>query len=541
MTQKVLYISLAMIGLSGLFSCGRYESGANTGYLHAPAVEDTRSHAYVKQEMGLFEEEAGKVITDGPIIRPDSVSNTEEYGKMVENPFTDTRHSPASTFSIDVDNASYSNIRRMLNNRQPIPSDAVRIEEMINYFDYDYPDATGQHPFSITLEAAPAPWNAAHQLLHVGIQGKKPDYSLLSKPSNLVFLLDVSGSMSDENKLPLVKESLKLLLGRLSDNDRVAIVVYAGAAGLVLPSTPASQKDKILGAFDKLEAGGSTAGGEGILLAYKIAQENLIPGGNNRIILATDGDFNVGVSDTDELVKLAEEKRKTGVYLTICGYGMGNYKDDRLEQISNKGNGNYFYIDDQKEAEKVFVREMHANLFAIAKDVKLQLEFNPNKVKAYRLIGYENRMLNYEDFNDDTKDAGELGAGHSVTAIYEIIPVGSDSKQAIVTPEGEKQPTVSVSGLVNVKFRYKAPESETSVLLEQGLASAKGDWRQASENFRFSAAVAGWGLLLRNTPYAPELNRKIVRELAENSIGQDPFGDRKEFLQLFSSWETLGK
>lgn len=326
------------------------------------------------------------------------------------------------------------------------PNGAVRLEEMINYFDYDYPQPTGEHPFSVNMELSQAPWAQEHQLLHIGLQGKDLNYDEL-KPSNLVFLIDCSGSMSNNNKLPLLKKGLKMLLSQLDDKDKVAIVAYAGAAGLVLPATPASQANKILSALDRLEAGGSTAGGQGIELAYKTAQEALIEGGNNRVILATDGDFNVGPSSSSDLLDLITEKRKLDIYLTICGFGMGNYKDDRMEQISNAGNGNYFYIDNEKEAQKVFVREMRANMFSIAKDVKIQIEFNPQWVKAYRLVGYENRLLKAEDFDDDTKDAGELGAGHTVTAIYEIIPQGSASTQKVT-----QQPALKYQDAPSIKI-----------------------------------------------------------------------------------------
>jgi len=349
----------------------------------------------------------------------------------------------------------------------------IRIEEMVNYFTYDYKNPTGEHPFSIVTEVSQAPWNKQHKLVHIGLQGKKLDYKNL-KPSNLVFLIDVSGSMNDPNKLPLLRSSMKLLVNELSSQDRVAIVAYAGAAGLVLPSTSASEKENIIRALDRLEAGGSTAGGAGVKLAYQVALDNLIDDGNNRVILATDGDFNVGTSSTSDLVRLIEEKRKDGIYLTITGFGMGNYKDGRMEQISNAGNGNYFYIDNIKEARKVFVSEMRANMFTIAKDVKIQVEFNPGKVQAYRLIGYENRMLNAEDFNDDKKDAGELGAGHTVTALYEVIPNGVKSAflksiDALKYQQSAQTSRSNSDELLTVKFRYKRPKEDSSRLITQVL------------------------------------------------------------------------
>lgn len=510
---------------------------------------------------GVAEEESGRTLAKDekaiseivdvekpdPEGKADSLTfNTEEYGKIIENPFLGAKENPLSTFSIDVDNASYSNVRRYLREYNQIPPNgAVRLEEMINYFEYSYPQPSGEHPFSITTELGAAPWNKDHQLVHIGLQGKSLDYNEL-KPSNLVFLIDCSGSMSDENKLPLLKKSLEKLLTQLGDQDKVAIVAYAGAAGLILPATRATEKNKILNALNKLKSGGSTAGGQGIELAYKVAKENLIADGNNRVILATDGDFNVGVSSTDQLVKLIEEKRKDDIYLTICGFGMGNYKDGRMEEISNAGNGNYFYIDNEREAEKVFVREMRANMFTIAKDVKIQIEFNPNLVKAYRLIGYENRMLKKEDFDDDTKDAGELGAGHTVTAIYEIIPVGSASKQVVKNAPDLKYQSNTVASnqtdLMTVKFRYKPIKSDKSILLEQVLTKSQvPDIAQNSVNYRFSAAVAGFGMLLRESEFKGNSNYDAMAQLAQGSMGNDPNGDRAEFVQLIRIAQRLVK
>ncbi|MCP4221435.1 MAG: VWA domain-containing protein, partial [bacterium] len=351
-----------------------------------------------------------KALKNHPTAPPPNF-NTEEYNRLYENQFRKSLYTPLSTFSIDVDTGSYSNIRRFLNRHSRPPKDAVRIEEMINYFSYDYPKPKGKHPFSISTDLAPCPWNDAHVLLHIGIKGKTAEPKNLP-PSNLVFLLDVSGSMNNRDKLPLLKSSFKLLVDQLREKDRVAVVVYAGAAGLVLESTPGDRKKTIHAAIDKLSAGGSTAGGEGIRLAYTVAQQNCIPGGNNRIILATDGDFNVGVSSTSQLIRMIEEKRKKGIFLTTMGFGTGNYKDHRLEQLADKGNGCYFYIDNIMEGQKVFVHDLRGTLFTIAKDVKIQVEFNPVLVDSHRLIGYENRVLKKEDFNDDQKDAGELGAGH---------------------------------------------------------------------------------------------------------------------------------
>ncbi|WKN45503.1 vWA domain-containing protein [Tunicatimonas pelagia] len=457
------------------------------------------------------EEEADEIFM---IIEelPEINFNTEEYDRIYENDFVAVWDNPLSTFSIDVDNASYSNVRRFLTQYHELPPpDAVRIEELVNYFSYEYPQPKGEHPFALVTEVAQCPWNPEHQLLHLGIQGKSLDYEQLS-PSNLVFLVDVSGSMDEPNKLPLVQKSLRLLIDALKPTDRVAMVVYAGAAGMVLPSTPASDKDTIFKALDNLQAGGSTAGGAGIQLAYQIAKENFIADGNNRVILATDGDFNIGTSSTGDLVRMIEEKRKQDIYLTICGFGMGNYKDGRMEQISNAGNGNYFYIDHIQEAEKVFVRELRANLFTIAKDVKIQLEFNPQQVQSYRLIGYENRLLSREDFDDDLKDAGELGAGHTVTALYEIIPTPPDQEVSTATALRYQQSIVTdqanANELLTFKLRYKPIGSKQSLLIEQPVRYSENTFAKSSQNFRLSATVAGFGMLLRQSQYSGTLTFK---------------------------------
>jgi Ca-activated chloride channel family protein len=480
-------------------------------------------------------------MDDGPAI----THNTEEYDIIRENEFKDVKENPLSTLSIDVDTASYSNVRRYINYNQVPPKDAVRIEEMINYFRYEYPQPKGEHPFSITTEISEAPWNKSNRLVLVGIQGKSLDTENL-KPSNLVFLLDTSGSMNDPNKLPLLKKSLAILLDELSSKDRIAIVAYAGSAGLVLPSTPATKKDTILDAFNSLSAGGSTAGGQGIELAYKIAKQNLIKEGNNRVILCTDGDFNVGSSSTSELVRMIEEKRKDDIYLTICGFGMGNYKDGRMEQISNAGNGNYFYVDNIKEAQKIFGREMRANMFTIAKDVKIQIEFNPLKVKGYRLIGYENRVMAKEDFDDDKKDAGELGAGHTVTALYEIIPAGSaqDTKTSGDLKYQETRIKPDASGkneLMTLKMRYKPIKENTSKLIEQAVIDTNISFAKASENFRFASSVAGFGMLLRDSKFKNDLTAKEVMRIAKGAKGKDEEGYRAEFITLVDKYSLLSK
>lgn len=540
---KTLYAFSFYFCIFFLFSC----AGDTTSTISIDDAETPRSmHKSAEQMMMEEVSESESYTTDqdlGETPSSKEENNTEEYDKIQENAFKGVAQTPVSTFSIDVDNASYSNIRRYLDMDQMPPAGAVRIEEMVNYFDYDYPQPQGKDPFSINTEVSTAPWNAEHHLIHIGLQGKELAYDDL-KSSNLVFLIDASGSMGDENKLPLLKKSLKLLLAELDDKDRVAIVAYAGAAGLVLPSTPASQQETILNALDGVNSGGSTAGGEGIQLAYKIAKENLISDGNNRVILATDGDFNVGTSSSSELVSLIEEKRKDAIYLTICGFGMGNYKDGRMEQISNAGNGNYFYIDNIREAKKVFVTQMRANMFTIAKDVKIQIEFNPKTVKAYRLIGYENRLLAKEDFDDDTKDAGELGAGHTVTAIYEVILSDSKSKQAIAKAADLKYQTQTVAGnnndLMTVKFRYKPIQSDQSILLEQVLPkSALINLENSSNNYRFSAAVAGFGMLLRDSEFKGTATYDNISSLAKGALGEDKENYRTEFLQLIQTASAL--
>lgn len=540
---KTLYAFSFYFCIFFLFSC----AGDTTSTISIDDAETPRSmHKSAEQMMVEEVSESESYTTDqdlGETPSSKEENNTEEYDKIQENAFKGVAQTPVSTFSIDVDNASYSNIRRYLDMDQMPPAGAVRIEEMVNYFDYDYPQPQGKDPFSINTEVSTAPWNAEHHLIHIGLQGKELAYDDL-KSSNLVFLIDASGSMGDENKLPLLKKSLKLLLAELDDKDRVAIVAYAGAAGLVLASTPASQQETILNALDGVNSGGSTAGGEGIQLAYKIAKENLISDGNNRVILATDGDFNVGTSSSSELVSLIEEKRKDAIYLTICGFGMGNYKDGRMEQISNAGNGNYFYIDNIREAKKVFVTQMRANMFTIAKDVKIQIEFNPKTVKAYRLIGYENRLLAKEDFDDDTKDAGELGAGHTVTAIYEVILSDSKSKQAIAKAADLKYQTQTVAGnnsdLMTVKFRYKPIQSDQSILLEQVLPkSALINLENSSNNYRFSAAVAGFGMLLRDSEFKGTATYDNISSLAKGALGEDKENYRTEFLQLIQTASAL--
>lgn len=469
--------------------------------------------------------------------------NTEEYDGITENIFHGALKNPLSTFSIDVDAAAYSNVRRFINNGQRPPKDAVRIEELINYFDYDYAQPAGQHPFAFHTEISTAPWNPKHQLVHIGLQGKTiPTRDL--PPSNLVFLLDVSGSMGDPNKLPLLKSSFRMLVEQLRPQDHIAIVVYAGAAGLVLDSTPGSEKKTIIDALDQLEAGGSTAGGAGINLAYSVAKKNFVAHGNNRIILATDGDFNIGESSNASMERLIEQKRNEGVFLTVLGFGMGNYKDSKMETLADKGNGNYAYIDNINEARKVLVNEFGGTLFTIAKDVKLQVEFNPAKVQAYRLIGYENRMLKNEDFNNDKKDAGDLGSGHTVTALYEIIPVGIKSEFYAIDDLKYQKTTVNPKAeqsreLMTIKFRYKEPQGSASKLIVHPVNDSNVAFAKTSDNFRWSAAVAAFGMLLRHSEYVKEFSYDDVLQLAANSKGSDKEGYRIEFINMTKSLRGL--
>jgi Ca-activated chloride channel family protein len=464
----------------------------------------------------------------------DSGGNTESYDHIDENPFRSPRVAPMSTFSVDVDRASYTNVRRYLNQGALPPKDAVRIEELVNYFPYD--DAAprdGDVPLRVTTEIAPAPWNTNHELVRIALRAR--DIDMRHAPaSNLVFLVDVSGSMMGPGRLPLVKESLALLVNELREEDRVAIVVYAGNAGLVLPST--SDKQRILGALGGLEAGGSTAGGAGIRLAYDVAKQNFIAGGNNRVILCTDGDFNVGQSSDGELVNLIEQRRKEGSFLTILGFGMGNYKDSKMEKLAGAGNGNYGYIDDLLEARKMLVKEMGGTLHTVAKDVKLQVEFNPSRVQAYRLLGYEDRLLRDEDFTNDAKDAGDVGAGHTVTALYEIVTnnVPLDVKLPDA-PTLRYQHSSAVQGdpeLLHVAMRYKAPDGEKSMLMTYPVRAPGAARHTPSESMRFSSAVAGFGMLLRSSPNSGELNWQQVISLAKGAQGSDEDGYRSEFIRL---------
>ncbi len=482
-------------------------------------------------------------VLQGPVSQaqpPDF--NTEAYDAIQESPFVAAKDAPLSTFSIDVDTASYSNVRRFLAQGQLPPSGAVRVEELVNYFPYDYAQPTGDTPFSVTTELSQAPWNPQHQLLLVGLQGKQVAAAQLP-PRNLVFLLDVSGSMNEPNKLPLLKRSLGALVNTLGERDQVAIVVYAGASGVVLQPTSGDRQAAIREALDRLEAGGSTNGGQGIELAYSLAQHMARPGSSNRVILATDGDFNVGATSQSELFQLIEAKRKSGVFLSVLGFGMGNYKDSTLELLADKGNGNYAYIDSLAEARKVLVAQGGATLATLAKDVKLQLEFNPAHVGAYRLIGYENRRLEARDFNDDAKDAGELGAGHSVTALYEIVPPGVPFDGSHVDPLRYQQPSTPSAGhgdeLCTIKLRYKAPSSERSQLSEHVVKREASQLTATSPSFRFAAAVAVFGMTLRESPARGSSSFAMARQLAAGAQGADAEGYRREFLGLLDTASKL--
>lgn len=485
----------------------------------------------------------GKVAKNGCIVITTKkgnfrIKNNESYAVINENAFERTTLSPLSTFSIDVDKAAYSNIRRQINNGQSIHQDAVKIEEMVNYFNYDYPQPIDEHPFSINTEVVKTPWHENTNLVRIGLQGKTYDNKDLPA-SNLTFLIDVSGSMSGQNKLPLLKSAFKLLVNQLRPKDKVSIVVYAGAAGVVLEPTSGNNKQKIIQALDNLSSGGSTAGGAGISLAYKLAEQHFIKQGNNRVILATDGDFNVGASSDKDMETLIEEKRKSGVFLSVLGFGYGNYKDSKLETLADKGNGNHSYIDTMQEANKVFGKEFGGTLYTIAKDVKIQVEFNPKKVQAYRLIGYENRLLNDEDFIDDTKDAGELGSGHTVTALYEVVPVGVETTYLKNVADLKYTETKIIDNysdeLFTVKFRYKKPEASKSIEMVH-IQNTKIS--KPSDDMQFAAAVALFGMQIKNSKYYNNASVDLVLELAKKGRGKDDEGYRAEFIRLVKSYDS---
>jgi len=497
--------------------------------------------------MGLIKEEVAEtayIVQKVPVAREDPAGfSGEGYEKPTENQFVSPVVESHSTFSLDVDKASYSNVRRFINNGQLPPPAAVRVEELVNYFDYDYEQPNGKHPIAIKSSNVTCPWNKEHQLLHLSVKAQEVDTKDLPA-SNLVFLLDVSGSM--RGRLPLVKESFELLLDNLRPQDRVAIVTYAGNDRIVLASTPASEKQSIIKSLNSLQTGGGTAGAQGIKTAYKIATDNFIKDGNNRVILATDGDFNVGVSSAKRLESLITQKRETGVFLSVLGFGIGNYQDHKMQTLANKGNGNHAYIDNIKEAKKVFVNEFGGTLFTVAKDVKVQIEFNPAYVQSYRLIGYENRMLAKEDFIDDKKDAGEVGAGHTVTAIYEIIPTGSDSEFSAVVSEEQwaanrSAKQASKNNLLGyVKCRYKQPDADKSVQFDVPVSANVAEFKSMDKDVQFSIAVAEFGMNVGKSTFLKSKDLNNCIELAKNNLGIDAYGYRKEFLKLAKSVRAKG-
>lgn len=521
--NKYLNLTLCTTLVLTLSACG------NQYTAEAPAAEKNMP-SEVRCEAPTEEFYCNEPATDSTIYYDDDFDHTEpsteSYSTIVENGFIDTAKESFSTFSIDVDTASYTNTRRYLNSCTLPPVDAVRTEEFINYFDYNYPNPTGSESFSITQEVGPCPWNNDHQLLLLGLHGKELDPSEVS-PSNLVFLLDVSGSMSDANKLPLLKKSFSILTSKLKPSDRISIVIYAGSTGVILDGADGNDQRKINRALESLEAGGSTAGADGITLAYEMAEKHFITGGNNRIILATDGDFNVGPSSTTELLDLIQSKRDKGIYFTVLGLGMGNYKDDMLETIADNGNGNYAYIDSLKEANKVFNEDLTGTLFTIAKDVKIQVAFNPNEVASYRLIGYENRVLNKEDFDNDTVDAGEIGAGHTVTALYEIIPAIKDPNNIATNAcyEETNIPMGEEYGLL--KLRYKAPDCDTSMLITTKFSPAL---TLDTRNLTFASCVAEYCMLLRNSSYKGNASYQHILNTLKEFKDDDEY--KEEFYDL---------
>lgn len=481
-------------------------------------------------------------ISDSAAYMPEPPpTDRESYNAQGENPVVATANDPLSTFSIDVDTASYSNVRRLLTAGTLPPPGAVRIEEMINYFSYAYPEP-GDGPIAIATELGPCPWRPENQLIRIGLKAKdlRPESI---PPSNLVFLVDVSGSMHQANKLPLLQQSMSMLVDQMTGRDRIAIVAYAGADRVVLPPTAGDKTSEIKAAISSLTAGGSTHASGGIKTAYNLARQSFMPEANNRIILASDGDFNVGVTSRDELERMISRERESGVYLTVLGFGMGNYHDDSMEILADKGNGNYAYIDSLLEARKVLVKERASTLFTLAKDVKLQVEFNPALVGAYRLIGYENRMLADEDFQDDKKDAGEIGVGHTVTALYELYPVGSPAIPKVDSLKYQRQAPApgTANELLTVKLRYKPLEAKESVLLSQAVMASNRTLASTSEDFRFAASVAGFGMLLRQPEAPPALTYPMLLELAKNSRGKDLEGYRSECIRLIESAEMLSK
>ena len=541
-------VSLCIAAALMVAACGdpshRHNSGEKVSVINSTPDEVIEEDVEIISDEAALMEPSANATSKMILSSPPQQRNAETYKEIKENSFVAVAQQPVTTFSADVDRAAYANVRRIIGYGQIPPKDAVRIEEMVNYFDYDYPapEEGSASPLRVSPELAPAPWNPNHLLLRIGLQAKKIDLAK-APPSNIVFLIDVSGSMDEENKLPLLKSSFKMLLGQLRPDDKIAIVTYANGTKVALPSTSVKDKEKIIKVLDNLYASGGTSGGKGIQLAYEQAQKSFIKNGNNRIILATDGDFNIGINNTTDLEKFIEKQRESGIYMSVLGFGIGNYRDDMAETIADKGNGNYAYIDNITEAKKVLVNELSGTLFAVAKDVKLQLEFNPKYVKEYKLIGYENRMLANEDFTNDKKDAGEIGAGHTVTALYELVPSDGKVAQSLRYQSQELNEKGKGNELGFLKIRYKDPKVKDakSVEITEPLVFNKKALKETSTDYRFAASVAEFGILLRDNSNKANATYDQVIELAEGAIGKDPEGYRKEFVRLVKSVKMLPK
>ena len=541
-------VSLCIAAALMVAACGdpshRHNSGEKVSVINSEPDEVIEEDVEITSNEAALMEPSANATSKMILSSPQQQRNAETYKEIKENPFVAVAQQPVTTFSADVDRAAYANVRRIIGYGQIPPKDAVRIEEMVNYFDYDYPapEEGSASPLRVSPELAPAPWNPNHLLLRIGLQAKKIDLAK-APPSNIVFLIDVSGSMDEENKLPLLKSSFKMLLGQLRPDDKIAIVTYANGTKVALPSTSVKDKEKIIKVLDNLYASGGTSGGRGIQLAYEQAQKSFIKNGNNRIILATDGDFNIGINNTTDLEKFIKKQRESGIYMSVLGFGIGNYRDDMAETIADKGNGNYAYIDNITEAKKVLVNELSGTLFAVAKDVKLQLEFNPKYVKEYKLIGYENRMLANEDFTNDKKDAGEIGAGHTVTALYELVPSDGKVAQSLRYQSQELNEKGKGNELGFLKIRYKDPKVKDakSVEITEPLVFNKKALKETSTDYRFAASVAEFGILLRDNSNKANATYDQVIELAEGAIGKDPEGYRKEFVRLVKSVKMLPK
>ena len=541
-------VSLCIAAALMVAACGdpshRHNSGEKVSVINSEPDEVMEEDVEITSNEAALMEPSANATSKMILSSPPQQRNAETYKEIKENSFVAVAQQPVTTFSADVDRAAYANVRRIIGYGQIPPKDAVRIEEMVNYFDYDYPapEEGSTSPLRVSPELAPAPWNPNHLLLRIGLQAKKI-YLAKAPPSNIVFLIDVSGSMDEDNKLPLLKSSFKMLLGQLRPDDKIAIVTYANGTKVALPSTSVKDKEKIIKVLDNLYASGGTSGGRGIQLAYEQAQKSFIKNGNNRIILATDGDFNIGINNTTDLEKFIEKQRESGIYMSVLGFGIGNYRDDMAETIADKGNGNYAYIDNITEAKKVLVNELSGTLFAVAKDVKLQLEFNPKYVKEYKLIGYENRMLANEDFTNDKKDAGEIGAGHTVTALYELVPSDGKVAQSLRYQSQELNEKGKGNELGFLKIRYKDPKVKDakSVEITEPLVFNKKALKETSTDYRFAASVAEFGILLRDNSNKANATYDQVIELAEGAIGKDPEGYRKEFVRLVKSVKMLPK